>query len=45
MSTVYYILFIAAALYVIGWYIRNDGCSRATGLIAMKDIPEADTNG
>jgi hypothetical protein len=37
MSTLYYICSIIGIFVIIRWYIKNDGRSHTTGLLALKD--------
>ncbi len=41
MSTLYYLFSICAALFTIRWFIKNDGRSSTSGILAMKKTSEA----
>lgn len=36
MSTLYYLFSICAALFIIRWFIKNDGRTSTSGILAMK---------
>ena len=44
MSGIYYLLSIVAILVIIRWFMRNDGRTETSGLLAMKS-PGEDNHG
>jgi hypothetical protein len=45
MSGIYYALSIVGVFIIINWFVRNDGMTKTSGLLAMKPPPESEDGG